>query len=249
VQRLTGANVVFRSGARAARRAGTSTVSLATHRYPAGRMDIDVEIPTPSRRLCGSDPQETRANAIAYVAKRLLHAEDHSRAVTATVRHVADDPAFRRATADDDRPAIRAAIIDDFFRDHSLHVVRVRVLRAGRLVYDLGGPYVLQPARGTVVSPGGRTAATFMVAVQDDTGYIKLVHRFTGAAVQLVSPLGRVPGSTLDPGPELIPDHGTIAYRGRRYLANSFLGTAFPSGPLRISLLVPRVPAPGGAPV
>ena len=88
-------------------------------------------------------------------------------------------------------------------------------------------------------SPDGRTAATFALAVQDDTGYIKLMHRFTGADVQLVSPLGKVPGSTLSPGPDRIPAHGTLNYRGRRYLANSFDATAFPSGALRISLLVP----------
>lgn len=244
VKRLTGADVAFRSGRHTARRAGARTVSLATKRYPAGPMHIDVQIPTPSRRLCGRDPQDTRANTIAYVARRLLRAEDHSRDVTATVRHVARDPAFRSATAADDRPAIRAAIIDDFFRDHSLHVVRVRVLRAGRLIYDLGGPYVLQPAAGTVLSPDGRSSATFELAVQDDTGYIKLVHRFTGAAVQLVSPLGKVPGSTLDPGPADIPVHGSVVYRGRRYLAESFTGTAFPSGPLRISILVPAVGSP-----
>ena len=54
-----------------------------------------------------------------------------------------------------------------------------------------------------------------------------------------ISPLGKVPGSTLQPGPARIPAHGTLTYRGRRYLANSFDATAFPSGKLRISLLVP----------
>ena len=88
--------------------------------------------------------------------------------------------------------------------------------------------------------PDGRTAARFALAVQDDTGYVKLMHRFTGADVQLVSPLGRVPGSTLEPGPERIPAHGALTYRGRRYLASSFDATAFPSGTLRISLLVPE---------
>lgn len=240
VKRLTGADVVFRERGRAASRAGFRTVSLGTRDYPAGPLHIDVQIPTPWPALCGARAQDTRANTIAFVGLRLLRAESHSRAVDHTLLHVARDPAFRRATALDDRPAIRAAIIDDFFRDHLLHVVRVRVMRGKRLIYDLGGPYVLAPAAGTVTAPNGGSAASFLLAVQDDTGYIKLMHRFTGAAVQLVSPLGKVPDSTLEPGPDQIPDDGTIAYRGRHYLARSFLGTAFPSGPLRISLLVPR---------
>jgi hypothetical protein len=239
VKRLTGADVVFRTSGHAATHAHRRTVALATSDYPSGPLQIEIEAPTPSRTLCAADPQATRANAIAYVGRRLLRAELHSRDVTQTLRHVAADPAFRRATALNDRPAIRSAIIDDFFRDHSYHIVRVRVMRGARLIYDLGGPYVLQPVTGTVLSPDRRTSATFMTAVQDDTGYIKLMHRFTGAAVQLVSPLGKVPGSTLEPGPDRIPDSGSLTYRGRRYIVESLGGTAFPSGPLRISLLVP----------
>lgn len=240
VKRLTGADVVFRTGGRAAVHAGVRTVTLPTRDYPSGPLRIDVRIPTPSAALCDASAQDTRANVIALAGRRLLRAESHSPGVAQTLRHTARDPAFRRATARDDRGAIRAAIIDSFFRDHSHHIVRVRVLRGHRLIYDLGGPYVLSPASGTVRSPDGRSAATFILAVQDDTGYIKLMHRFTGADVQLVSPLGRVPGSTLEPGPATIPDHGTIEFGGRRYIARSFDGAAFPSGQLRISLLVPQ---------
>ena len=239
VTRLTGAAVVFRSGPQRPTRAGVRTVSLSTSNYPSGPLQIDVRTPAPSPSLCGATPQATRASTIAYVARRLARAERHSPDVTRTLDYVARDRAFRRATAANDPHAMRTAIIDDFFRDHSLHVVRVRVTRGRKVVYDLGGPYVLQPASATVRSPDGRTAAKFTLAVQDDTGYIKLMHRFTGADVQLASPLGKVPGSTLEPGPERIPAHGTLTYHGRRYLANSFDATAFPSGKLRISLLVP----------
>jgi hypothetical protein len=247
VKRLTGAAVVFRSGSRRPARADARTVSLPASDYPSGPLQIVVRIPAPSPALCGRTPQVTRANTIGYVGRRLARAEHHSAAVSRTLRHVARDPAFRRATAANDPHALRTAIVDDVFRDHSLHVVRVRVTLRHKPVYDLGGPYALEPARGTVRSPDGRTAARFALAVQDDTGYIKLMHRFTGADVQLVSPLGKVPGSTLEPGPDRIPAHGALTYRGRRYLANSFDATAFPSGTLRISLLVPDGQAPSPA--
>jgi hypothetical protein len=42
---------------------------------------------------------------------------------------------------------------------------------------------------------------------------------------------------TLSPGPVTVPDRGTVSYRGHTYQAYSFMATAFPSGPLRISLL------------
>ena len=40
-----------------------------------------------------------------------------------------------------------------------------------------------------------------------------------------------------------MPERGRVSYRGRDYQAYSFTGEAFPSGALRISLLVG---APGG---
>lgn len=240
VKRLTGADAVFRSEPGAApARAGFHTVTLKTRAYPSGPLRIDLQIPDPASSLCGANAADTRLDTIGYVGRRLLTAESHSRAVDQTLRHVAQDPAFRRATAANDPVAIRHAIIFDFFRDHAFHIVRVRVTRGSKLVYDLGGPYALQPATAKVTSPNGQSSATFSLAVQDDTGYIKLMHRFTGADVQLVSPLGKVPGSNLEPGPDAIPAHGPVTYRGRRYLADSFDGTAFPSGTLRVSLLVP----------
>jgi hypothetical protein len=47
---------------------------------------------------------------------------------------------------------------------------------------------------------------------------------------------------TLSPAPASIPAHGPVRYRSTAYQAFSFNAQAFPSGPLRISLLVP---APG----
>ena len=43
----------------------------------------------------------------------------------------------------------------------------------------------------------------------------------------------------ISPGPASIPARGPVAYRGRTYEAFSFDAQAFPSGTLRISLLVP----------
>jgi hypothetical protein len=66
----------------------------------------------------------------------------------------------------------------------------------------------------------------------------KLVHRFTGADVILRTPAGEVPGSTL-PAPAALPRRGTVAYAGRTYHVSSFTVTAFPSGPLQVSILMP----------
>jgi len=83
---------------------------------------------------------------------------------------------------------------------------------------------------------GGRVVGRFLTAIQDDAGYMKLARLFTGAEVLMRIGSRQVMG-TLSPGPAQVPDRGTVSYRGRRYQAYSFRATAFPSGPLRISLL------------
>jgi hypothetical protein len=78
-----------------------------------------------------------------------------------------------------------------------------------------------------------------MLSVQDDTGFIKLMHRFTGADVVLHTGAGTVPGSNLSPGPPFSAGLQTVTYRGHRYRADGFSAPAFPSGRLNVSLLVP----------
>jgi hypothetical protein len=83
---------------------------------------------------------------------------------------------------------------------------------------------------------GGRVVGNFLTAIQDDAGYMKLARLFTGADV-LMRVGGKQVMGTLSPGPARVPDRGAVSYRGRDYEAYSFTATAFPSGPLRISLL------------
>jgi hypothetical protein len=80
---------------------------------------------------------------------------------------VAADPGFERAVADADPTALRAAIVR-FFRDPSLHVVRIRAVTAtGTLINDVGGPFVLAPASAPVRA-NGRVVGRVTLAIQDD---------------------------------------------------------------------------------
>ena len=130
--------------------------------------------------------------------------------------------------------ATRAAIVG-FFRAH-LHVVRVRVMRAGHLLVDVGGPHVLAPIHGVIRDARGRVAAHFEMAIQDDLGFTILTHAFTGAQTLMREGTKQVLG-TLEPGPASVPNQGQVTYRGTIYEAYSFDAEAFPSGTLRISLL------------
>jgi hypothetical protein len=231
VRGLTGAHVRF------GRSAGADA-SLPARRYPTGRTRIALTFPAVPSSLCGATAADTRLNTIGLVARNVMANEASSPATARTVHRVARDPAFRRAVATRDPVALRAAIVG-FFRDDRYHIVRVRAWSGTRLIGDVGGPYVLSPALGTVRGPGGAIAGRFMLAVQDDTGLIKLVHRFTGADVVLHMGSVTVPGSDLEPGPSFSPGLSTVRYGGRSYRADGITGTSFPTGRLDVSMLVP----------
>jgi hypothetical protein len=209
------------------------TATLTGAVYPAGALQIVLLAPTAGVSCPGSAAQ-TRVETLGRVGERIYREELHSLAVAATLRHIERSSALRRAVAARDAGAVRAAIVG-FFGEH-IHVVRVRVTVGGRLLEDLGGPYVLAPVRGTVRS-GGRVVGQFEMAIQDDAGYLRLAHLFTGAEI-LMRTGGRQVMGTLSPGPATVPARGPVSYGGRAYEAYSFTGEAFPSGPLRLSLLL-----------
>ena len=200
--------------------------------YPTGALRIALLVPA-SAISCPGSTAQARLETVGHVGEHVYQEELHSPDVAATVRLLESSPAFQRAVADESAAATRAAIIG-FFEAH-IHVVRVRVTIGSRLLVDVGGPYVLAPVEGTLHS-GGRVIGQFAMAIQDDAGYLKLAHLFTGADVLMRTGSRQVMG-TLSPGPASVPDRGAVSYDGRSYEAYSFSGEAFPSGSLRISLL------------
>jgi hypothetical protein len=214
-----------------------SVSSLAATAFPAGPLRISLLSPAADSAWCGPTAAATKANTLGAVAKRVYNGERGSVRTRQVLRHIARDPRFARAVAADDPAALRAQIVR-FFQDPALHVVRIRARTAhGALVNDVGGPYVIAPA-SAAVRLHGRTVGRVTASIQDDAGFIKLVHRFTGADVILRAGSAQVPFSTLNPGPATLPAHGTVDYGGRTYEVVSFTGARFPSGPLRASVLV-----------
>ena len=144
---------------------------------------------------------------LGRVGERIYEAEEHSPIVATTVRRMEDTAAFKSAVARRDAAATRAAILG-FFAAH-IHVVRVRVTVGGKLLVDVGGPYALAPVAGTL-RKGGRVVGSFLTAIQDDAGYMKLARLFTGADVLMRVGAKQVMG-TLSPGPARVPDRGAVS--------------------------------------
>jgi hypothetical protein len=214
--------------------AGYRATTLMGTAYPEVSLRIVLLVPRTGVSCPGSAGQ-ARVETLGKVGELIYGEELHSPGVAKTVGHIEASRAFREAVAAREPVATRNAIVG-FFKEH-IHVVRVRVRTGAGLLVDVGGPYVLAPVKGAV-RKDGKTVGSFEMAIQDDAGYLKLAHLFTGAEVLMREGERQVMG-TLTPGPATVPDRGSVSYDGHNYEAYSFTGDAFPEGQLRISLLLP----------
>lgn len=222
------------SGALAYAGESYETDSLSGEAFPDRRLRIVLLAPAASI-TCAVSAAQTRVATLGRVGEEIYEEERASPQVAAVLKLIERSRSFTRAVAERSAAATRRAIVG-FFEEH-LHVVRVRVIVDGRVLVDVGGPHVLAPVGG-VLRAHGHVVGAFTMAIQDDTGYVKLARLFTGAQVLLRAGSRQLAGS-LSPGPARVPGRGRVDYEGRSYATYSFGAEAFPTGRLRISLLVP----------
>ena len=185
--------------------------------------------------LCGQSEQSVLVHTLSRVASLIYAAEGGSRALL-QVRRVQHDSALLDAVAKRDPVATRKAIWG-VLHAH-IHVVRMRVSAAnGSLLSDVGGPFVLAPVRAPL-RLDGRTIGSVVLSIQDDLGYLLLSHRLAGLDV-VMHRGSKLVMSTLRPAPTSDPAQGAYSYRGHDYRVFTLNANAFPTGTLRISVLIP----------
>ena len=139
------------------------------------------------------------ASVDGLLSQGIYAAEIRSREVSADAAHITHSQALLSALASNDTAAVHEAVHSIVYTPH-WHIVRLRVVRAGRVVADVGGPDVIAPISGSLRSRG-RTLGTYVMSVQDNLGYVKLVTRFIGVPVNLYRNGSFLMG-TLQPAPQ-----------------------------------------------
>lgn len=195
-----------------------------------------------SALACGSATAGEQLGVDSTVAKRIYSEELSGTEVAADSERVRSSGALLTALEDGDAAAVYTAV-------HALvyhpvwHIVRLRVLRRGRTIADVGGPYVIAPVMGTL-KRNGRTVGRFVMSVQDDAGFVKLVTRFIGAPVDLFRG-GSLLMGTLRALKSAPAQGALLDVSGVHYEASVFTALAFPAGHLGVALLDATAPAQG----
>lgn len=186
---------------------------------------------------CGAKAAEALAQAVGLVGRRIYANELASGEVFKDKHQVESNGPLLSALEGGNRTAIKQAVTKLVY-SHT-HIVRLRVTRGNKVLADFGGPYIIAPTGGAL-RRHGKTLGHYILSVQDDLGYVKLVHRFIGVPLALSVGGHALPvEGALPIPPATIPAHGPVSYHGSRYQAYSFTAKAFPTGSLHIALLAP----------
>jgi hypothetical protein len=186
---------------------------------------------------CAAAAPATAARAAGTVAESIYALEVSSAEVQADRRQVEGYAPLLSAVASGNRSEVAAAVTHLVYS--GTHIVRLRVTHGATVLADVGGPYILAPASGNLRFHG-RAVGRYVFSVQDDLGYVKLENRFIGYPLILRQNGRRIPlEGTIAARSASIPDQGPVAYHGVDYQAFSFNAQAFPSGALKVTMLVP----------
>ncbi len=217
-------------------RGGASLLALSSKRSPA---TASRNRPPAVPGACGAQSGRVVASVEARVAEKIYADELAGRETLTDQAHVRGSRALTAALSAANAAATRSAVHGIVYTP-GWHIVRLRVTAAGRVIADVGGPYVIAPVRG-VLKHGGHAIGRYVMSVQDDVGYVKLVSRFIGVPVDLYRGRSFLMG-TLRPGPALPARESAITVGRSDYTVKVLEMRAFPSGILNVALFSPTPP-------
>jgi hypothetical protein len=175
---------------------------------------------------CGSAVGQRRVAAALATARARYSREATGVAAHTALRKVAAD----RVLADDVGAGRLGAATSEALRLVSghQHITAIRVVSGSRVLvdtkrylFDVAGPQTaLRDRRGAVVG-------TLEVTIQDVIGFIRLVHKYTGAVVVVRGAAGEVKSSLTAARGAVLPSAGCVTVAGRSYAVRSFVTAAF----------------------
>jgi hypothetical protein len=207
-------------------------------------MTLDIDLPStghaavpaaPDSR-CGPATAATIASVDDSVAQRIYAGELSGTEVGGDIAHITGSAELLRALESADQRAVYAAVHTLVYTPH-WHIVRLRIIQHGRVLADVGGPDIIAPISGTLRFKG-RTVGSFVMSVQDDLGYVKLVSRFIGVPIDLYRAGSFVMG-TLKPPPASVSNGESLTIGRSAYQSVVLSTAAFPAGTLKVALFVP----------
>jgi hypothetical protein len=120
------------------------------------------------------------------------------------------------------------------------HVSRMRVSQGSQTVTEIGVPFVLPPSQMVLRGSGGRAVGTLQVSMQDEIGFVRLMHRRYPSVQAILRGQGpsHLRTSMHAAAGVKLPASGSVSIGGRRYLVRSFKEPSWDGGNVTIWILM-----------
>jgi len=197
---------------------------------------------TPTAAACRAATLATVESTIATVTNNIYLGELTSAEVVLDRKRIERSPALLAAIAAGDRQGAYRAVHALVYHSR-WHIVRLRVLDAsGKLLAEVGGPYVLAPVARTI-KQGGHVVASYVMSVQDDYGFTLLEMHAAGMPISLyyhgknvADTGGPLAGAPL---PKKLPTGTTLKLVRSTFAVMRLTFKAFPTGVVTAVILIP----------
>jgi hypothetical protein len=239
--------------ARRPQRKGAFALSIHPRRLTAGALVLSTLV-----SACG---QTTAASSLAPVghttapASRATQKIDRMMAVArevyagqvsgthsiAVLHQVGSDPTLLRLLQSGQVSGARAYVARQFPRVwYHWHVSRLRITHGSHLVTETGVPFVLPPSQMVLRGSGGSAVGTLRVSMQDEIGFVRLMHRRYPAVQVLIQGRGRSHLRTSMHAAAFVklPASGSVSLGAHRYLVRSLSEPAWNDEHVTIWLLM-----------
>jgi hypothetical protein len=197
--------------------------------------------PSPSKSAT-KDQSSSRIDAAVKLAARIYERETKGRKLIKETARIARDGILLDAVGRGDLSRAQAEADSQLTSpgNHFGHVTRISVVRGSRVLVNAtvnsDGVYVVAPAT-RALRFHGRLVGTLLVSIQDVTGFVKLVHKVTGAEVAVRGAHGHVRASLGVAALVRLPTSGQVTLAERRYVVRSFLELGWGNERLTVWLL------------
>jgi hypothetical protein len=191
-----------------------------------------------SLSLTARAPAPTHVDRVLPIGKAQYAREVSGAKVRSLLHRVAADRGLLKALATSDSAA-RAYVAQQFPNTwYHWHISRLRIVRGAKVVTERGVPFVVNGPRMKLRGAGGRDLGTLQVSLQDEIGFVRLMHR--NHAVHVVvrgTGLANVRSSLPAATHAALPVSGMVKVTGHKYAVRSFKATAWNDEPVTIWLL------------
>jgi hypothetical protein len=180
--------------------------------------------------------------SVIAVAKHLYGNEINGGRVHRDLRFVASNQVLLNDLSRGDLAAAQAEAYRQMTGNPVDHITRVSVTNGRRTlvnaVWNGNGVFVVAPQRQTLYFQG-RRLGTLLVSVQDVVGYVKLIHKYTGALAVVRGGSGQVRSSLAAAAHVSLPSSGYATIEGTKYIVGSFHLAGWGHEPLTAWVLEP----------